>query len=383
MPLHAEFRAMGVWCVGLAAAAAARFAIPAVAAAASPAVFWVPVVAGLALVARRFAAGNALSPAVDRARLDGKVAIVTGAAGGLGFQTALALAVRGATVVLACRSVARNKEAADLLRAHPLARTAGAELRLIEKHTLELESFASVRAFAAGFRSEGLPLHILVNNAGGADFANRKVSNTHRQLEWSLCVNFLSHVLLAEELMPVLKESGGRVVCVSSVAHKTSGKTPDLVLAAFKSCNDVPDGTPTWDRYNLAKLGNIYQAHYLCSKGVLAAALHPGVVATEFASSFAAWAVPILKALGIYLFVKTEEEGARTSINAAIGDAQELQLSGISEVAAAPGQSVTREAPYFADCTLANSELQPQARDLKAASLVMDWAFLVIAQASK
>src|SRR5262249_55514346 len=93
--------------------------------------------------------------------LAGKVAIVTGANSGIGTETARVLALGGAHVVMACRSRQTGEAAATALRA---GLPAGAGK--IEVFALDLADLESVRAFAETFLATGLPLHILVNNAG-------------------------------------------------------------------------------------------------------------------------------------------------------------------------------------------------------------------------
>uniref|UniRef100_A0A453GZA2 Uncharacterized protein n=1 Tax=Aegilops tauschii subsp. strangulata TaxID=200361 RepID=A0A453GZA2_AEGTS len=89
----------------------------------------------------------------------GLTAIVTGASSGIGAETARVLAARGAHVVMAVRNLA----AAEAVRQAVLAETPGGSVEVME---LDLSSLASVRNFAADFAATGLPLNILVNNAG-------------------------------------------------------------------------------------------------------------------------------------------------------------------------------------------------------------------------
>ena len=89
----------------------------------------------------------------------GRVAVVTGANSGIGFETAKELAKKGAVVVLACRNQSKGEAAANAIRSEkPAGR--------VQVMALDLSSLASVRAFAAEFSSEFERLDLLINNAG-------------------------------------------------------------------------------------------------------------------------------------------------------------------------------------------------------------------------
>ncbi|KAM2921463.1 hypothetical protein COP2_043198 [Malus domestica] len=89
----------------------------------------------------------------------GLTAIVTGASSGIGTETARVLALRGAHVVMAVRNMAAGKDAREqIVKAIPSAK--------VDAMELDLSSLSSVRKFASDFNSSGLPLNILINNAG-------------------------------------------------------------------------------------------------------------------------------------------------------------------------------------------------------------------------
>lgn len=113
--------------------------------------------AGFVYVTKRyyFAGGQCKS----RARLDGKTVVITGANTGIGKETALDLASRGARVILACRDVDKAEQAASQIRA-----STGNGNVLVEK--LDLASLKSVREFAQRINSQEKRLDILINNAG-------------------------------------------------------------------------------------------------------------------------------------------------------------------------------------------------------------------------
>ena len=98
--------------------------------------------------------------AADMPALDGRVAIVTGANSGLGLETARELARHGARVVIACRDVTKGTAALESIRADV---GSSADVSVSQ---LDLASLASVRAFAAAELDRGVPLDLLINNAG-------------------------------------------------------------------------------------------------------------------------------------------------------------------------------------------------------------------------
>ncbi len=123
--------------------------------------------------------------------LTGKLALVTGASGGLGAETARALASRGAQVVLTARDLAKAGGAAEAIR-----ESTGAE---VEVEELELDSLASIRAFTERFLARHDALHILVNNAGVMACPEAK---TRDGFERQLGTNHLGHFLMTGLLAP-------------------------------------------------------------------------------------------------------------------------------------------------------------------------------------
>ena len=151
----------------------------------------------------------------------GRFVIVTGGTGGLGFETASALAAAGADVVLAGRSEQKGHRALDrLLAAHP-----GSSARF--EH-LDLASLASVADFAGRMKAAGRGIDLLVNNAGVMAPPERHLSADGFELQFA--TNYLGHFALTAHLLPLLRQSpGARVVSVSSLAaHVGSLRLADL-----------------------------------------------------------------------------------------------------------------------------------------------------------
>ena len=141
----------------------------------------------------------------------GKRAIVTGATGGLGYETALGLAAAGADVILSGRNPAKGQAALDKIRAlHPAA-TARFE-------QLDLASLDSVAAFAERMQGEGRPIDVLINNAGVMGLPRRQTTADGFEMQFG--TNYLGHYALTARLLPLLRQADRpRVIQVSSVTH--------------------------------------------------------------------------------------------------------------------------------------------------------------------
>ena len=142
----------------------------------------------------------------------GRLAVITGATGGLGYETALALAGAGARVVLTGRNPIKGAAALESIRAvHPSA--------AISYETLDLGSLASVHDFAERFKRKHESLQILVNNGGVMAPPKRHVTADGFELQFG--TNYLSHFALTAQLLPLLSQARpARVVNLSSIAHR-------------------------------------------------------------------------------------------------------------------------------------------------------------------
>ncbi|WP_426038977.1 SDR family oxidoreductase [Brevundimonas sp. DC300-4] len=141
----------------------------------------------------------------------GKLAIVTGSTGGTGFETALALARKGAEVVIAARNPTKGEAAIRRIRRSVPAAA-------VRFEALDLASQASVTAFSDRVLGQGRPIDILVNNAGVMALPEREV--TVDGFEMQLATNYLGHFALTARLLPLLKAGQARVVQLSSIAHR-------------------------------------------------------------------------------------------------------------------------------------------------------------------
>jgi NAD(P)-dependent dehydrogenase (short-subunit alcohol dehydrogenase family) len=257
----------------------------------------------------------------------GKVAIVTGPMGGIGFHTARWLAERGCHVILAGRSMERLRECERLIRLECKSES-GQPSESDNVHltsiVLDLGSLSSVEAFAREFQALRLPLNILINNAG---IMNTPFQQTVDGFDAQLGTNHLGHFYLTQLLMPQLQAGApSRVVNVASTGHKFAGMSATTLDQAFRPTKKEYGG---WTSYGNSKLANILMARSIQSKfaqqGITGYSLHPGVVATDLGRQggltrfvYSAFAVAM----------KTAVEGAGTTVYCATSPESLLHAGG-------------------------------------------------------
>ena len=171
----------------------------------------------------------------------GKLAVVTGANSGIGLETARRLALAGADVVLAVRSVDKGKGAADDIRATAPDST-------VSVSALDLASLASIEAFAASMLGDGRPVDLLINNAGVMAVPTRHTTTDGFELQ--LGTNHLGHFALTGRLLPLLRAATApRVTTVSSGAH--------LMGSIHFDDLQLERGYRAWTAYSQSKLANL------------------------------------------------------------------------------------------------------------------------------
>lgn len=201
----------------------------------------------------------------------GKLAVITGATGGLGYETALVLANAGAEVLVTGRNGEKGRVAIERIkRAVPSAK--------VRFEMLDLASLASVRAFAAKMVANGQPLDLLINNAGVMDLPTRRLTEDGFEMQFG--TNHLSHFALTGLLLPLLRRAEApRVVNVSSLAHR-GGKIDFDNLQAERKYR-------SWPAYQQSKLANLLFTFELQRRsdafgwGLISNAAHPGYARTD------------------------------------------------------------------------------------------------------
>jgi NAD(P)-dependent dehydrogenase (short-subunit alcohol dehydrogenase family) len=201
----------------------------------------------------------------------GRLAIITGATGGLGYETALALANAGAEVFVTGRNPEKGRIAIERIkRAVPSAK--------VRFESLDLASLAAIRAFAAKMTANSQSLDLLINNAGVMDLPTRRLTEDGFELQFG--TNHLSHFALTGLLLPLLRQAEApRVVNVSSLAHR-GGKID------FDNLQGERKYRP-WAAYQQSKLANLLFTFELQRRsdahawGLMSNAAHPGYARTD------------------------------------------------------------------------------------------------------
>jgi NAD(P)-dependent dehydrogenase (short-subunit alcohol dehydrogenase family) len=208
--------------------------------------------------------------AIDIPGQHGRTAVVTGANGGLGLQTARQLAAKGAHVVMAVRNQEKAAAAVDEIRAS----APGASLELV---ALDLASQASVRAAAGQIIAAHKSIDLLINNAGVMGIPETK---TVDGFEMQFGVDHLGHWSLTALLLPaLLRAPGARIVTVTSTAHHMG--------RAVNPANPHLEGRyRPWRAYGQAKLANFHFGLGLwrelekAGAGTASLIAHPGLANT-------------------------------------------------------------------------------------------------------
>jgi NAD(P)-dependent dehydrogenase (short-subunit alcohol dehydrogenase family) len=201
----------------------------------------------------------------------GKRIVITGATGGLGFETALALASVGAEVILTGRDAAKGQIALNLIRAqYPSA--------VIRYENLDLASLASITDFTKRFSQEFDALDILINNAGVMAYSKRQT--TVDGFEKQIATNYLGHFALTAQLLPKLRASlQPRVVNISSLVHK-------MGVIQFDNLQSERCYQPNaaYNQSKLAMLMFTFELQRLSNAGgwnLMSNAAHPGFAQTD------------------------------------------------------------------------------------------------------
>ncbi len=301
-----------------------------------------------------FGARTTALEAVHGILLEGRNAIVTGGASGLGLETSRALASAGAHVTLAVRNPDQGNAAADALRAaYPQAS--------VNVSHLDLSDLAGVKKFAADWVAGAKPLDILINNAA---IMACPLTRTAQGWEAQFATNHLGHFALTTALLPALKKAAqahgdARLVCLSSSGHKISGVVFEDIHFEWREYNK-------WKAYGQAKSANALFALSMHLKfeadGITSNAVHPGGIMTglqKFLPLEEMRALGWLKADDTPLDIfKNPAQGASTSVWAATAPALKghggLYLEDCNQgLPAEPTNRVSGYSPHIMDADAA------------------------------
>jgi NAD(P)-dependent dehydrogenase (short-subunit alcohol dehydrogenase family) len=254
--------------------------------------------------------------------MNGKIVLITGATSGIGYETALALAKKNATVVI----TARNMEKGNSVKEDLILKSTNLDIHFLE---CDLASFESIKRFAAEFRNNFDKLHILINNAGIWDFTRRE---SRDGIENTFATNHLAPFLITYLLIDILiKSSPARIINLTSGLHFGSINFHDIEFSR---------GFSGFKAYKQSKLANILFTRSLSKRlngnGITVNCVHPGMVNTNLARD-AGW---FLRG-AFKLFGKSPQKGAQTSI----------YLATSPEV-----KNITGE--YFSNCKVKRSSKQ-------------------------
>lgn len=238
----------------------------------------------------------------------GKIAIVTGANVGLGYETSVELAKNHMHVVMACRNIKKATTAREnILKLFPAAS--------LEIMILDLNSLKSVRSFTEEFKLKYDQLDLLINNAG---IMIPPFAKTEEGFESQMGVNYFAHFLLTGLLLPILEKTPqSRIVTLSSMAHK-SAKIDFENLNAEKSYSKIG----AYGQSKLACLMFAYELDRRLKKSgsqVISVAAHPGVSNTDLGRHVAKWLYNLITPI-FSLMIHSPDKAALPSLYAALGE---------------------------------------------------------------
>lgn len=253
--------------------------------------------------------------------MEKKLAVITGADGGMGTEITRAVAHAGYRVVMACY----NPEKAEVRRRLLVEETGNAD---IEVRGIDLASLESVAAFANRLLEQGEPLALLMNNAGTMETG---LHITDDGLERTVSVNYVGSYLLTRKLLPLMGE-GSRVVNMVSCTYAI-GKLdfPDFFLRGKKGAFWR---IPIYSNTKLAlTLFTIDLARRVKDRGIVVNAADPGIVSTDIITMHM-WFDPLTDIL-FRPFIRTPRKGAATAISLLL-DEEAGRRSGTLNVSCRP-----------------------------------------------
>lgn len=244
-------------------------------------------------------------------KLHGKVIVITGTSAGIGIETARALSLTGARLFLLARDLKKATTALEGI-------LEPGRVELVEMDNLSLDSVGEAAAEILS-RSNN-KVNILINNAGIMAVPDLRHTKDGNEMQFG--VNHLAHFLLYKLLEAALlanatSEFSSRVVNVSSSGHIAQS------INDSNNYNFEKGGYSEWGAYGQSKTANIYMSNaierYHGSKGLRATSLHPGGIMTNLAQFMAPEALKAFDTPEITRYLRSPEQGAATTVWAAIG----------------------------------------------------------------
>lgn len=231
--------------------------------------------------------------------MNNKLCIITGANAGIGFETAKALAQKGAYLVMVCR----NEDKAEEARSKIIEETSNRGIDIV---VCDFAIQSEIRKAAEEIKERYDKIDVLINNHG---FLAAEREETVDGLEKTFAVNHIGYFLFTNLLLDSIKSAeSARIINVASEAHRKGEFDPENLQLAT--------GFTAYKAYGNSKLFNILftkeLAHRLVDTNVTANCVHPGVVASNFAQE-SGWLISTIYKMG-QAFLLSPKEGAKPSI---------------------------------------------------------------------
>lgn len=278
----------------------------------------------------------------------GRIAIVTGANSGLGYETALALAKKSIHVIMACRSQQRAQEAYDQIKTE--VPTASLEIGLVDLSKLD-----SVRHFANECLANHERIDLLINNAG---IMMPPYQVTEDGFELQMAANHFGHFLLTGMLLPrLLSTPHSRIVSLSSIAHRNGKIDLDQIKQERRGTDAEKKKYSASKSYAQSKLAclmfGLELQRRLEAAGqtqIISTIAHPGVSVTNLGQHLPMIVQKIIGPLIAPIFTHSPKDGAKPTLWAALGPAVGGDYFGPQRMREAKGEP-------------GKAKIEPQAQD--------------------
>ena len=233
--------------------------------------------------------------------------IVTGANAGIGVEITRALALKGYSIIMACRNLQKAQQVCDSI----IEDTGN---RSIEVLSMDLSSLRSVIDFSETIRERGYRVRVLINNAGTMC---KEYQTTREGFETTVGVNYVGTYLLSRLLVPLLTE-GGRIINTTSITYKI-GRVDDTLLTPNPKKHQRASAYP--DSKLAVLLFTLELNKQLAERNISAFAVDPGIVNTDMIT-MGEWFDPLAN-IFFRPFIKSAKKGAETAVLLATAQAEQ------------------------------------------------------------